>query len=114
MRFIISFAAITSLSFTFIIILAAPVAKRDYSNVFPLTNGFLNPNADQLEDIKNRAFGTLLNAPLLGKISTDSLTNLKLITLNKLFEVVFFTKLITNLTNKVSGYNLGDGHDYIL
>ena len=56
----------------------------------------------------------MLNAPLPGIISMDSLTNLKLIALNKLFEVIFFTKLITNLTNKVSDYDLGYGHDYIL
>ena len=111
---IISFTTITSLSFTFIIVLTASVAKRDYNNIFSLTNGFLNPSADQLKDIKNKAFSTLLNAPLLGKISINGLTNLKLIALNKLFKVVFFTKLVTNLTNKVSGYDLSNSHDYIL
>jgi hypothetical protein len=114
MHFIISFTTITSLSFTFIIILAAPAAKRDYSNIFLFTNSFLNPSADQLEDIKNRAFGTLLNAPLLGKISINGLTNLKLIILNKLFKIVFFTEFITNLTNKVSGYNFSNSYNYIL
>lgn len=43
---IISLIAVTSLFFTFIIVLATPVAKRDYSNVFPLTDGFPNPNTD--------------------------------------------------------------------
>jgi hypothetical protein len=96
MRFIISFTAITSLSFTFIIVLAALAAKKDYNNIFPFTNGFLNPSTDQLI------------------INTNNFINLKLIALNKLFKIIFFTKLITNLTNKVRGYNLNYSHNYIL
>ena len=111
---IISLTAITSLFFTFTIVLAAFTVKRDYSNIFLLTDGFPNPNADQLENIKNRAFSTLLNASLLGIISTDSFTNLKFIALNKLFEIVFLIKLVANLTNKVSGYNFGYSYNYIL
>ena len=45
---IISLAAITGLSFTSAIVLAALAAKRDYSNVFLLTDGFLNPSTVQL------------------------------------------------------------------
>ena len=112
--FIIFFTAVISLSFTFIIVLAAPAAKRDYSNIFLFINSFPNPSTAQLQDIKNRAFSTLLNTPLLGIISIDSLTNLKLITLNELFKVIFFTKLVTNLTNKVSGYDLSYSYNYIL
>ena len=114
MHSIISLTAVTGLSFIFIIVLAALAAKRDYGNVFLLINSFLNFNAAQLQNIKNRAFSTLSNAPPPSTISMDSLTNLKLITLNKLFEVVFFTKLIANFTNKVSGYNLGYSYNYIL
>ena len=114
MHSIISFTAIISLSFTFTIILAAFAAKRDYNNVFPLTNGFLNPSMDQLKDIKNRAFSTPLNAPLLGIISTNNFTNLKLIALNKLFKVIFFTEFITNLINKVSSYDFSYSYNYIL
>jgi hypothetical protein len=114
MRSIISLAAVTGLSLTSAIVSAAPAAKRDYGNVFPLTDGFPNPSANQLKDIENRAFGTLSNAPPPGTISTDGLTNLKLIALNELFEVAFFTELVANLTNKVSGYDLGYGHDFVL
>ena len=114
MRSIISLAAVTSLSFTFIIVLAAFAAKRDYSNVFLFINGFLNLSADQLKNIKNRAFSILSNAPPLGIISTDSLTNLKFIALNELFKVAFFTKLVINFTNKVSSYNFSYGYNYIL
>ena len=114
MHSIISLAAVTSLSFTSTIILAAPAAKRDYSNVFLLTNGFLNPNMDQLKNIKNRAFSTLLNAPPLGIISIDNLTNLKLIALNELFKVIFFTELVANLINKVNSYDFNYSYNYIL
>ena len=110
----ISFAAVISLSLAFTIVLAALAAKRDYSNIFLLTNSFPNPSAGQLEDIENKAFSTLLNAPPLSTISTNSLTNLKLIALNELFEVAFFTKLVANLTNKINSYDLNYGHDYIL
>ena len=114
MRSIISLAAVTGLSLTSAIVSAAPAAKRDYGNVFPLADGFPNPSAAQLTDIENRAFGTLSNAPPPTTISTDGLTNLKLIALNELFEVAFFTELVANLTNKVSGYDLGYGHDFVL
>ena len=113
-RFIISLAAVTGLSLISAIVSAALAAKRDYSNVFPLTDGFLNPSTAQLQNIENRAFGTLLNAPPLGTISMDGFTNLKLIALNELFEVVFFIELVTNLTNKVSGYDLSYGYNYVL
>lgn len=67
---------------------------------------------DQLEDIKNKPFSILSNASPLGIISTNSLTNLKLIAINKLFKVAFFTKLIANFTNKVSGYDFSYNYDY--
>ncbi len=114
MHSIISLITITGLSLIFTIISAALATKRNYGNIFLLTNNFPNLSVDQLKDIKNRGSSTLLNAPPLGTISTDSLTNLKLITLNKLFEVVFFIKLIANLTNKVNDYDLNYGHNYIL
>jgi hypothetical protein len=39
---------------------------------------------------------------------------LKLITLNKLFKVAFFTKLVINLTNKVNSYDFSYGYGYVL
>ena len=48
MHSIISFTAVTGLSLTSTIILAALAAKRDYSNVFLFINSFLNPNIAQL------------------------------------------------------------------
>ena len=114
MHFIISLAVITSLSLISVIVSAALAVKRDYNNVFLLTDSFLNPSTAQLQDIKNRAFSTLLNTLLLDTISINSLINLKLIALNELFKIIFFTKLITNLTNKVSGYDFSYSYNYIL
>ena len=44
MRSIISFTAVTGLSFISVIVSAALAAKRDYSNVFLLIDGFPNPS----------------------------------------------------------------------
>lgn len=98
---------------------AAPTGKRSSGlspdgNYFPLQNGFPNPNRDGEISIQDGAHGTLPNGPPPPKLSAEGLTNLKLIALNELFEVAFFTELVYNITNKVSGYDLGMGHDYML
>lgn len=96
---------------------AVPTGKRDFSpdNVYyPLPNGFPNPNAAQVLEIQKQAHGTLPNGPPPPTLSPEGITNLKLIALNELFEVAFFTELVYNLTNKVQGYDLGYGHDYVL
>ena len=99
--------------------LAAPHGKRQSGlspdgNYFPLQNGFPNPNRDGEITIQDGAHGTLPNGPPPPALSAEGVTNLKLIALNELFEVAFFTELIYNVTNKVSGYDLGMGHDYML
>ncbi|KAJ4333954.1 hypothetical protein N0V87_007213 [Didymella glomerata] len=99
--------------------LAAPHGKRQSGlspdgNYFPLQNGFPNPNRDGEITIQDGAHGTLPNGPPPPALSAEGITNLKLIALNELFEVAFFTELIYNVTNKVSGYDLGMGHDYML
>lgn len=73
---------------------------------FPLPDGFPTPSADQTKQIEIGAFGTLPNGPPPGSISGDGLTNLKLIALNELFEVAFFTELVQNITNHVPGYEI--------
>jgi hypothetical protein len=99
--------------------LAAPHGKRQSGlspdgNYFPLQNGFPNPNRDGEITIQDGAHGTMPNGPPPPALSAEGITNLKLIALNELFEVAFFTELIYNVTNKVSGYDLGMGHDYML
>lgn len=113
MRSILPFATFAALAS------AAPANKRysDYSpdgKYFPLSNGFPNPPTDQLLNIQKQAFGTLPNGPPPAKISPDGITSLKLIALNEIFEVAFFTELVYNVTNKAPGYDLGYGHQYVL
>jgi hypothetical protein len=96
---------------------AAPAAKREFSpdNVyFPLTDGFPNPSQDQTLQIQIQAHGTLPNGPPPPKLSAEGVSNLQLIALNELFEVAYFTELVYNLTEKVHGYDLGYGHEYVL
>ncbi|KAF1994566.1 late sexual development protein [Amniculicola lignicola CBS 123094] len=95
----------------------SPAAKRDFSpdgKYFPTPNGLPNPTQDQILQIQKAAFGTLPNGPPPAKVSEEGLTNLRLLALNELFEVAFFTELIHNVTNKVHGYDLGHGHNYVL
>jgi hypothetical protein len=96
---------------------SAPAGKREFSpdNVyFPLSNGFPNPNQDQTLQIQIQAHGTLPIGPPPPSLSPEGVKNLQLIALNELFEVAYFTELVYNLTNKVQGYDLGYGHEYVL
>lgn len=86
---------------------AAPIDKPS----FPLANGFPNPNQDQILQIQMQAHGTLPNGPPPPTLSPDGVTNLKLIAFNELFEVQFFTELLTNVTNEVEGYKLDKSLD---
>ncbi|KAF2266501.1 hypothetical protein CC78DRAFT_531614 [Lojkania enalia] len=92
---------------------AVPTGKRS-TPPFPLPDGFPNPSDAQVIQIQQAAFGTLPNGPPPSNISTDGLTNLKLIALNELFEVAFFNELVQNVTNRVHGYDLRAGHEYAL
>jgi hypothetical protein len=73
----------------------------------PLGNGFPNPNAAQIVAIEAQAHGSLPNgAPPATPPKDDSFTSLRLIAFNELFEVAFFTELLSNITNNVSGYDI--------
>ncbi|KAK4610079.1 hypothetical protein CLAFUW4_13721 [Fulvia fulva] len=81
---------------------------------FPLANGFpdiKNPS-DHLTQIQQDALGTLpkaaANAPKGAKPQPDSITSLGFIAFNELFEVAFFTDLITNITTSAPGFGDGD------
>lgn len=67
-----------------------------------------NPNA--IPPLEQLAHGTLPNgpAPPAGAISDEGITNLQLIELNEFFETAFFTSLLANITNGVSGYEIHD------
>lgn len=73
---------------------------------FPLSNGFpgIAQGSDALKQIEKQAHGTLPNGPLPTEISDNSATVWQLIAFNEMFEVAYFSNLIENITNGVSGY----------
>jgi hypothetical protein len=79
-----------------------------------LDDGFPNPSADQVSEIQDRAHGTLPNTPLPSHLSTEGITNFKLIAFNEMFEVAFFHELVQNITNNVDGYQFDDDKDQVL
>lgn len=82
---------------------------------FPLANGFPFPSEKALEELFVTAGGNFTNHPPAVKFDEDSLTSWKLQAFNEFLEVAFFTQLITNITEKVPGYELDESqHDYIL
>ncbi|KAK5108083.1 hypothetical protein LTR62_008800 [Meristemomyces frigidus] len=84
---------------------------------FPLSNGFPNvaKGSQTLEDIEIQAHGQLSNAPPPpSPPHPDSLVSLGFIAFNELFEVAFFTELISNITNNVPGYDKIPNRDHIL
>jgi hypothetical protein len=72
------------------------------------SDGMPSPSPEQLKLIEQAAHGTLPNGPPPPVISSEGIVNLKLIAFNELFEVAFFNELITNITNKVEGYDMED------
>lgn len=81
---------------------------------FPLSDGFPNPNDDQITAIQKQAAGTLPTSPPPPSLSPEGVTNLQLLALNELFEVAFFSELVYNVSNKFPGYDLGYGHEYVM
>ncbi|KAJ6090449.1 hypothetical protein N7486_009264 [Penicillium sp. IBT 16267x] len=75
---------------------------------FPLANGFpsIAQGSDALKKIEKQAHGTLPNGPLPTEISDNSATVWQLIAFNELFDVAYFSNLIENITNNVSGYEI--------
>ncbi|KAK5130641.1 hypothetical protein LTR08_001851 [Meristemomyces frigidus] len=76
---------------------------------FPLAIGFPNVSDATLRDIEEQAHGTLPNGALPTELNATSVTVLQLIAFNEAFEVAFFTSLLQNITDNVSGYQI-DSH----
>jgi hypothetical protein len=89
--------------------LTAVVSAVPFS--LPLSNGFPNITSPstQLTIIQDKAHGSLPNGPPPPNITNNTLTSLQLIAFNELFEVAFFTELISNITNNTDGYRIQDG-----
>ena len=82
---------------------AARVAATPFK--FPLPDGFPNPSPAQLAVIQKEAGGTLPNGPLPTSLKSAGVTTLQLLALNELFEVAYFSELLSNVTNGVPGYD---------
>ncbi|KAG0646438.1 hypothetical protein D0Z07_7365 [Hyphodiscus hymeniophilus] len=114
---IVSAVSLVGLSCLSVVSAAPFTYKND-----PLSNGFPNLAAGdkgkaELAAIEQQALGSLSNAPPPPvKPQNDSLTSLRLIAFNELFEVAFFTELLSNLTNEVDGYQIHHqgAHDFIV
>ncbi|TVY24000.1 hypothetical protein LHYA1_G006933 [Lachnellula hyalina] len=93
---------------------AAPTGAFTFDND-PLHNGFPNPSPDQIIKIEQAAHGSLPIAAAAAKNATskapsaDTLTSLRFIAFNELFEVAFFTSLINNITAGVDGFKINNG-----
>lgn len=72
---------------------------------FPLSDGFPNPDPAQLAVIEKKAGGTLPDGPLPTILKSAGITTLQLLALNEIFEVAYFTELLANVTNDVTGYD---------
>lgn len=72
---------------------------------FPLPDGFPTPNPTQLAEIEKEAQGTLPDGPLPTSLRSTGITTLQLLALNEIFEVAYFTELLANVTNNVTGYD---------
>lgn len=83
--------------------LSASVTAAPFT--FPLPDGFPTPNPTQLAEIEKLAQGTLPDGALPTSLKPTGVTTLKLIALNEIFEVAFFSSLLSNVTNNVPGYD---------
>ncbi|KAL8900621.1 MAG: hypothetical protein Q9192_000965 [Flavoplaca navasiana] len=97
---------ITLFTFTAAVV-AAPAIDPGVPR-FPLPDGFPTLNPDQLAEIQRLAGGTLPNQPLPTNLSQDAIATLKLLAHNELYEVAFFTELLTNITTAAPGYGSND------
>jgi hypothetical protein len=90
---------------------AAPTAKNPPKANQDLPDGLPYPSPGELREIEQNAHGTLPNGPPPPVISNEGIVNLKLIAFNELFEVAYFSELITNITENVEGYRFTDDDD---
>jgi hypothetical protein len=77
----------------------------------PLGNNFPTPAASQLAAIETQAHGILPNGPPPPVApKTDTLTSLRLIAFNELFEVAYFAQLLSLIKSHADGF-WDDSHD---
>ncbi|KAL8662360.1 MAG: hypothetical protein Q9168_008269 [Polycauliona sp. 1 TL-2023] len=88
-------------------VIAAPAQFADTS-IFPLLDGFPTPTPAQLLQIQKLAGGSLPNSPLPSTLTKDEAATLKLLAHNEIYEVAFFSELLTNISTAVPGYGPDD------
>ncbi|EQL03596.1 sexual development protein [Ophiocordyceps sinensis CO18] len=71
-------------------------------------DGFPTPDAQQLRNIS--AGGALSNAPPPAKLADSTIQSFQAIAFNEEFEVAYFSSLLANVSNGVSGYEAWNGH----
>lgn len=74
------------------------------SFLFPLSDGFPNPSDAQLADIAFRAGGSLPNGPAPPNLGTDAINDLRLIALNEIFEVAFFSNVLQQMSTGAAAW----------
>ncbi|KAI0508885.1 sexual development protein [Xylaria bambusicola] len=79
---------------------AAYVAPR----TTPASDGFPDPNPQQLLSIEQQADGLLSNLPPPPQLSDAGITNFQLIAFNENLEVSFFDEIIKNITSHAPGF----------
>lgn len=89
---------------------AATVVNAAPYSPYPLPDGFPAPTAPQLAAIAVAAGGSLPASPPTSpppsNLTAGAITTVQLIALNEIFEVAYFTDLLTNITTSVTGYNV--------
>ncbi|KAK5122446.1 hypothetical protein LTR85_004030 [Meristemomyces frigidus] len=83
---------------------------------YPLDNGFPNVTvpSQTLFDIEEQAHGTLPNGSAPPPPHPDSLNALAFVAFNELFEVAFFTELLLNITENISGFDKIPNRDEVI
>lgn len=81
---------------------AACAAAAPFS--FPLANGFPDPSNTTVAEIQRTAGGTLSNNGPPTGLNAETVNSFGLIAFNEIFEVAFFTELVSNITQGVEHY----------
>lgn len=97
-------ASLVGLSCLSTIISAAPFVFDNN----PFGKNFPNPDKNQISAIQTQAHGSIPNAKPPATVKPSTLTTLRFIAFNEIFEVAFYTQLIQNITNYVPGYEIKD------
>jgi hypothetical protein len=73
--------------------------------------GLCAPTPPSVAALQTQAHGTLPNGQITltdGSVGADGITNVQLLNFNENFEVAFFTSLVNNITQSVTGFTLDD------